>query len=388
MKIDRRSFLAMGIGLAAGTALSPLPWKLTDDVSIWTQNWPWTPVPENGDVSIENSVCTLCPGGCGISVRKINDRIVKIEGTPAHPVNNGGICALGISGPQFLYGPSRIKSPMKRSGNRGDGKWTPISWDDAMGEVVNHLNELAKAGKQEGIACISDTDRGTVPQLFKRLLSLMGSPNFMTSPSMSESNDVIFRKMHGTTAGFDMGYDVENADFIISFGSGIIEGWGSPVRMIKARTGWKAKKARLIQAEQRLSNTASAANGLVALKPGTEADFALGMAAVIIDEGLYNKSFVSGSSKGFDEFSALLKQSYTPQAVAEKTGVQPQLIVTLARQFASSTSMAVCGRGKGQTTGSMREFMAVHALNALAGRVNSKGGVIAVETPDYIPWVN
>jgi len=65
MKICRRSFLSFLIGGAAGTTLSPLPWKITDDLSIWTQMWPWTPVPEDGEISYVNSVCTLCPGGCG-----------------------------------------------------------------------------------------------------------------------------------------------------------------------------------------------------------------------------------------------------------------------------------------------------------------------------------
>ena len=62
MKIDRRSFLAFVIGGAAGTTLSPLPWKLTDDISIWSQNWPWTPVPPKGERTFINSTCTLCPG--------------------------------------------------------------------------------------------------------------------------------------------------------------------------------------------------------------------------------------------------------------------------------------------------------------------------------------
>ena len=95
MKIDRRSFLSLGIGAAAGTALSPIPWKLADDSAIWTQMWPWTPVPPDGEVSFEHSTCTLCPGGCGITVRKVNDRAVKIEGRKGHPINNGGLCLDG-----------------------------------------------------------------------------------------------------------------------------------------------------------------------------------------------------------------------------------------------------------------------------------------------------
>ena len=70
MKIDRRSFLSFVIGGAAGTALSPLPWKLTDDLSIWSQNWPWTPVPQKGEITYARTTCTLCPGGCGINVRR------------------------------------------------------------------------------------------------------------------------------------------------------------------------------------------------------------------------------------------------------------------------------------------------------------------------------
>ena len=98
MKIDRRSFLSFIVGGAAGTALTPLPWKMTDDLSIWSQNWPWTPVPPNGEVTFVNSVCRLCPGGCGITVRKVEDRAVKIEGMDGYPVNDGGICPLGLSG--------------------------------------------------------------------------------------------------------------------------------------------------------------------------------------------------------------------------------------------------------------------------------------------------
>lgn len=388
MKIDRRSFLALGLGAAAGTAFTPLPWKLTDDLSIWTQKWPWTPVPQDGEATYENSVCTLCPGGCGIVVRKINDRIVKIEGMPSHPVNQGGICALGLSGPQMLYGPDRVTTPMKRSGARGEGKWTPLSWDDAIAEVIERVKKLEEENQTTGLACICDTDRGTVPQLFKRLLSLLGSPNFMTTPSMYDSYEILLRKMHGLNDNLDIGFDFDNTDFILSFGSGVIEGWGSPVKMILANSAWKAAKAKQIQVEQRLSNTAAASNGLFAVKPGTEADLALGLACVIIEENLYNKSFTGAYSIGFPEFENMVSKYYTPDLVAEKTGIERHLIIDLARHFASpqTSSLAICGRGKGQNAGNMREFIAVHCLNALIGKINVPGGVWAVEPPDYIAW--
>ena len=95
MEINRRHFIALLAGGAAGINLTPLPWKLTDDIAIWTQNWPWVPVPPKGEFSHVKSVCRLCPGGCGITVRKVDGRAVKIEGRTDYPVNPGGICPLG-----------------------------------------------------------------------------------------------------------------------------------------------------------------------------------------------------------------------------------------------------------------------------------------------------
>ncbi len=384
MKIDRRSFLALGLGAAAGTAFTPLPWKLTDDASIWTQNWRWLPLPEDGDVTYETTACTLCPGGCGIRVRKVKDRIVKIEGLPEHPVNQGGICALGISGTQILYGGSRVTSPMRRSGDRGKNEWTRITWDEALAEVKAQINALVDADKADTIACITGSDRGTVPLLFKRLLAVLGSPNFMTTATMEDSYRAVFRKMHGLKGPVDVRFDFENTGFVLSFGSGLIEGWGSPLRMIRAANVWKANKTPMIQVEQRLSNTAAFSGGLLAVNPGTEADLALGLCHAIISGNLHQ----AGSVSGFAEFANLLKQKYSVDTVATKTGLKATAIVDLARKFANpaSRSVAVCGRGKGTTAGSMREFMAVHALNILAGRVNAPGGVFAVPAPDDIAW--
>jgi menaquinone reductase, molybdopterin-binding-like subunit len=155
MKIDRRSFLTYGtalvLGGAAGSMLTPAPWKLTDDVAIWTQNWPWTPVPEDGEVSYKQTVCTLCDGGCGINVRLVNGRPVKIKGSEGYPTNKGSLCPMGISGLQYLYGPSRVTSPLKREGKRGEGKWKKVSWDEALTDVSKELAALRGSGLPTGV---------------------------------------------------------------------------------------------------------------------------------------------------------------------------------------------------------------------------------------------
>jgi len=381
MKVDRRSFLSFLIGGAAGTALSPLPWKLTDDISIWTQMWPWVPVPERGEVTHVTSACTLCPGGCGISVRKVDDRVVKIEGLEGHPVNDGGLCTLGLAGAQLLYGPQRVKSPMKKVG----GRLVEISWEGALGEIAARLKELRESGQPHRVACIAGTDRGTVPELLNRFLTVYGSPQFFRVPSIQDTYELTLYLMQGVRAS--AGFDFENADYVLSFGSGLFDGWGAPVNIFQAHSRWCERGGKLVQIEPRQSRTAAKADSWIPINPGTEGALALGLAGVIVKESLYNADFVNTQSSGFDSWQRLVLENYDTESAAKMTGVDPSTIAKLARDFAGARKpLAVCGRGKGQTPGSLKEVMAVHALNALVGGIGRQGGVRTVPEPDYIDW--
>jgi anaerobic selenocysteine-containing dehydrogenase len=381
MKIDRRSFLSFAIGGAAGTALSPLPWKLLDDVSIWTQNWPWTPVPQDGEAYHVNSTCTLCPGGCGITVGKIDERVVKIEGMPNHPVNNGGICTLGLTGAQLLYRPSRIKNPLKKV----NGSWRNISWDDAVAEIAAKLKDLRSKGLSHTLACISDSDRGTVAELFSRFLTAYGSPNYIRTPSIQDTYELTLHLTHGVRAM--AGFDIANADLVLSFGSALIEGWGSPVFMFQSKSTLTEKGGRMEQIETRLSKTAAKADKWVALNPGTEGVLAFGLAHVLVKEKLYNRQFVDNETNGLSQLGKGILDAYTPDKVSEITGIDAEQIIAVARKFArAKRPLAICGRGRGNTPGGIQEFLAVHTLNALAGNINKSGGIWAVPEPDYISW--
>jgi anaerobic selenocysteine-containing dehydrogenase len=381
MKIDRRSFLSFVIGGAAGTALSPLPWKLTDDLSIWSQNWAWTPVPKNGEAAYVNTTCTLCPGGCGITVRKIDERVVKIEGMKGHPVNDGGICDLGAAGAQLLYSPTRIKTPQKKV----NGKWRNISWESALSEIVEKLQELRANGLPHTVACIGGSDRGTVPELLNRFLTAYGSPNFFRTNSMNDHYELALYLTQGVRAM--PGFDVQHADYILSFGSGLVEGWGSPVYMFKGKSALIQNGGRMDQVEPRLSKTAAKADKWIAARPGTEAALALGIANVIISEGLYRQDFIENHSAGFAEYKKRVIDGFSPSAVSKLTGIDAAAIAAVAREFAGARKpLAICGRGAGKTPGSLQEFLAVHMLNALVGSLNRAGGMVAVPEPDYIDW--
>jgi len=382
MKLSRRCFLSFVVGGAAGTALTPLPWKLTDDLSIWSQNWPWTPVPPRGETTYAASTCTLCPGGCGISVRKVDDRVVKVEGRKGHPINDGGICPLGLSGAQLLYSPTRVRAPMKNV----NGSWREISWDAALQEIADTLKELRGKGQPQSVAWVSDTDRGIVAELSKRFLTVYGSPNFIRTPSMQDSYELVLYLTQGQRAM--AGFDLANATYVLSFGSGIIEGWGAPPYLFRAKGAMQQKGGTISQLEGRLSKTAAKADQFIPVKPGTEGALALGLIHVILKEGLYRKEIVQNQSTGPDALKKIGGDEFAPDAVSKVTGVDPKTIVELAKAFAGAKKpLAVCGRGNGRhEAGNAQEFLAVHFLNALMGSINTTGGVIAVPEPDYVDW--
>jgi anaerobic selenocysteine-containing dehydrogenase len=262
-----------------------------------------------------------------------------------------------------------------------------ISWDEALESLAIKLRDLRK--KARGLVCVSGKREGTVPELFARFLHAYGSPNYNVMPAAADAESLGLVVSQGNSGS--LGYDLENAKMVISFGSGYIDGWGSPSRMMMAFGGWRSNskrdRAKIIQVETRGSLSASKADEWVAVAPGTEAALALGLAQVIVSEGRYDRTFVGQYTHGFDEFRRLLRRSYTPEEVAVTTGVEKEKIIGLAREFAGTKpAVALSGWGQGRMQGSMYDFLAVQSLNALVGSLHKPGGVTRRPEPPLAPW--
>lgn len=377
----------MVVGAAAGVGLTPLPWKLIDDSAIWTQNWPWVPkVTRYPELDYADTVCTLCEGGCGIKVRRVNEKqTVKVEGAVSAPINQGGVCPVGAAGPQYQYSLSRFQSPLKRIGGRGSGSWSKMTWAEALKEVGAKLAELKKQGRAHEVVMISGRNNSQVKELTSKFMTAYGSPNFIEMPGLNQSQSLAERAQFGWESG--VGYDLENSKFVLSFGSGLIEGWGSPVRSIKAFSDWRGNGTKFVQIDSRASLTASKADNWIAVAPGTEGALALGLAHVIVKEGLYNKDFIKNSAFGFEEFQAMVLKDYTPKKVAAITGAPEESIIGLAREFAKAgQAAAIGGKGRGAMPTPVYELMAVMSLNALVGNINQKGGVIIRKDAPLTAW--
>src|SRR4030042_2502004 len=99
-------------------------------------------------------------GGCGILAHVENGKITKIEGNPDAPLNRGTICAKGLAQIEKLNHPDRIKYPMKRKGERGEGKWQRISWDEALETIAEKISEIIKEDGPRAISFAQGTPKG------------------------------------------------------------------------------------------------------------------------------------------------------------------------------------------------------------------------------------
>ena len=380
--ISRREFIKLAGMSAAAAALYESSGSILRALSLIDQTTPpgeevWVP-----------SVCQLCPAECGLRARVVGGLAVKIEGNPLHPLNQGKPCPRAQAALQVLYDPNRIQHPLRRVGERGEGRWEPISWEEAIAQVADYLRGLHKQGQAHTLLFLHDALSGQMRELIERFCRAYGSPNVVAADGLDAE-----RLTHLLTQGwFDLAaHDWEDTAYVLFFGGSFLEDWQPLVHTLRAysymRRGRPDRRTRIVQIGPRFSVSAAKSDEWVPILPGRQGALALGMAHTIIRERLYDHAFVADHTEGFDDLAALVLKQYPPDAVAGLTGVPAETIKRLAREFAGSRpAVAVAGRGLGEGTNALFNHVAIHALNALVGSVDVPGGILRPRQPPFTPW--
>ncbi len=349
------------------------------------------------------SVCLLCPSGCGMLARVADGRVVKMEGNPMHPMNLGALCPKGQATPELLYNPDRLTGPMRRVGERGAGNWESISWDEAVAEVAGRLQELRDAGQPEQAALLYGETRGQLRSFFEHFMAAVGSPNLISRGSLNLEAPRLASLL--TQGVYDMPvYDLENSNYVLSFGASLLEAGPVPQRMVSGfsflRRG-RATRGKVVQIDPRQGITGSKANEWIPIKPGADAALALGIAHVLIKSGLVDSEFVHDYAFGFDDFTdsdgkdhkgfkTFVLENYDPRVVEGITGVPSTTIARLAGEFANNQPGVAVLPGKGGllngSIGGLYAAMAVHMLNGLVGNLDKPGGVLTQRYFPCTPW--
>lgn len=287
-----------------------------------------------------------------IRVHLRKGKVIKVEGDAF-----GNEAAL-----ERFYHPNRLKYPQKRIGEKGDGKWQRISWDEALETIAKKLNSIKERYGAEFVA-FDKGYRRTHSDYINRLANVFGTPNIVGVDHVcyvpSAVGDII---THGYDAFPDLDYPTR-----------CIIWWG--------KRGQPPLKegVKLIVVNSLKTEAAKAASVWLQPRPTTDLALALGILNVIINEELYDKAFVKRWTVGFDKLREHVQQ-YPPEKVAQVTWVSAEKIVEAARLFAKVKPACIqAGNAIEDNLNSVQCARTLAIISAITGNLDVPGGNIDLQ---------
>jgi thiosulfate reductase/polysulfide reductase chain A len=321
---------------------------------------------------IKKAGCCFCFANCAVLVHVKDGKVTRVEGNKESPISHGHVCERVGYAAKWLYHPDHLTYPLKRAGNRGEGKWQRISWDQALDEIAEKLLQIKAQYGAESLVFAEGTYRGSPFWPRSRFASLFGNPQNITHPGIScmlNCNSMAMSMVGGIFAAPPM----SRTNCLVLWGQNPAESSSRMMTSIKRRM--EKGNFKMIVIDPRRTQVAEKADIWLQIRPGTDGALALCWLHVIINEGLYDKAFVEQWTFGFDKLTERV-QEYPPYKVAEITGLPAEQIIASARMFAA-VKPAVLVRGLATDQigpNSTRVEQARIALRAVTGNLDNEGG--------------
>lgn len=377
LDLTRRSLLKFMGGAMAGAVLSPLPWKLLDDASIWTQNWSRIARPPRGPISWRDTTCTLCPAGCGLRARLVGTSFVSAWPMPGHPQSAGLVCPLGLAAAQIRFHPARVRGAARRDAARVGAPWRIVDADGATTDLGRRLAQRRARGDTDGLAILDLRPGRTMSQIYREFLERQGGGLYATLPDAWQASAAAFGGLVAApVSATTPAPDLARARAVLSFGAPLNDGWrgGFP-----AGSPGDQGRPYVIQIDAAATVTAMRADRWLSARPGSEAPLALALAHVLVNEALNTDPRVAALADAphgaAGTFRALLTD-FSPERVADVTGLPPSTLRDTARELAARRPALVVGVGDpgGGPLGAEEEA-AIWSLNLLLGAVGPGGAL-------------
>ena len=299
-------------------------------------------------------------------------RAVGIRADANHPVTGRHLCAKVDRYLERVYDPKRITTPLRRTGPKGAGEFEPIGWDEAIGTIAERWVDIIAQSGAEAILPYS-------------YLGNMGALSAF-GPSFALFNHLGASQLERAICGGQalainaamgaMQADPEtlpDSELIICWGIDVVS---SSIHMWNLIRKARDRGARLVVIDPYRSATAKRADVHLAIHPGTDGALALGVAHVLIAEGLVDRDYIDAHTSGFESFAASVAE-WTPDRTATETGLEPQTVIDFARSYAAAQPAAIrFGVGMQRAAGAGMAVRAIQCLPALAGHWRHRGGGI------------
>ncbi len=333
------------------------------------------------------SACDICFNKCGLIARVEDGVIQKLDPNPKFLKSRGMLCARGNAGISQVYDPDRLKYPLLRVGERGEGKWKRISWDEALDLAAEKMKAVRKDYLPCGHLFSAGTDLHS--KFVGRLAEVYGSFNVTSHESLClVSGNRAFLDTFGEVP-FP---DVLNSKYVIMCGANRFEALVTP-DSIDLMTAMRESGCKLVTLDPRYTKTAALSDEWYAIKPGTDMAFMLTLAHVIINEKLYDPQWIADKTYGLEQLTEHVQQ-YTPEFAAEECQIPADAIARIARELAAAAPAAMVypGRRTSDYEDSTQIRRAFAIVNGLLGNWDKPGGLLAARAvglkgvPYDAPW--
>ncbi|HVV34966.1 MAG TPA: molybdopterin oxidoreductase family protein [Acidimicrobiales bacterium] len=321
--------------------------------------------------------CPLCEAGCGLEITLDGDTVTRIRGDRDDVFSHGFICPKGSTLKDLHEDPDRLRTPLVKR----DGAFVEATWDEAWAAIETGIGGvIERHGRNALAAYVGNPNAHNIGAgLFLRgVLKGLGSPNIFSASTVDQRpKEISAGLMFG---GFTVPVpDIDRTDFCLMLGANPYASNGS----LATAPDWPgrlealiARGGELVVVDPRRSRTAETATQWVAIRPGTDAHFLAAVANVLIADGLVDLGAVADHVAGYDDVVAGLAP-FTPEAVAEVTGVAAEVTRGIAHRLAAAPSACVYGR-IGTTTqafGTTTSWL-VDVVNILSGNLDKPGGAM------------
>lgn len=330
-------------------------------------------VPATAAAHYVTTYCEMCFWKCGAFAKVVDGKVVKLEGNPLHPHCRGKLCGRGNGGIGLLYDPDRLKAPLIRTGERGDGHYREASWDEAFSLIADKMAGIAQ---QYGPESVSLFTHGSGTSHFYPLLRAYGSEN-VAMPSFAQCRGprVV---AYDITTGMDIGsperLDMPNSKAVVLLGSHLGENMHSS--QVQDFTQAIANGATIIVVDPRFSTAAGKADHWLPIRPGTDMALILAWTHVILKNKWYDKDYVERYTNGFADIIDNYAE-YTPEWAAEETDLAASVIEETARLIAKNAPAVAIHPGRHVTWDGqdVQRERALIILQAILGTWGRKGGL-------------
>lgn len=370
LEVSRRKFLKQSIALTIYGSNLNLFGKNKDKTDI--SNIPIT--TKTSDLKVKNTpyLCNMCRNKCAGFARVENGVVTKLDPNLYFPKSRNMLCPKGNSGIQALYDRNRLKYPLIRIGERGDGKYKRVTWDEAFEYIKDSLVDILNKEKDNRSTIAYCNGEGFEKEEMRKFFGgKLGSSNFLDEGSICLNTRLGAYLLTIGTVGEP---DVAGSDYVIFAASNRLESLVTPdsIEIAKKREG------KIVVLDPRCTVSAIKADTWLPIRPGADLAFCLAMTYVAFENNLYKSDMVKKHFKDFDEYKKLILESkYTPKWAEKKCGLEASLIEKTAKEFFNA-KRPLFHPGR-RSVGSANDFQfrrATALLNALAGNLNKKGGII------------